>query len=128
MSPAGIGIDLIDLEHFRVHYGDYDPELLARCFTDAEVASTTGDVNRLARLAARFAVKEAVYKALGGAESVPHRDIETVHGPSGAPEVRLHGAAEALALSRGVDRVLISLTHSGATAGAVAVAFSTGPK
>ena len=123
----GVGLDLIDLAHFAIHYGDDDPELLSRCFTDREVTSVGDGVDRLARLAARYAVKEATLKALGGAEGVGLPDIETVTGPTGAPEIVLHGPAQALAKARGATNFLVSLTHSAASAAAVVIALSSGP-
>ena len=125
--PVGIGLDLIDLVHFSVHYGGDDPELLARCFTDQELTSVGYDVDRLARLAARFAVKEATLKALGGAKGIGLPDIETVTGPTGAPEIMLHGLAQDLAKARGATNFLVSLTHSAASAAAVVIALSSAP-
>lgn len=128
MSVVGIGLDLIDLDRFEILYGDDDPDLFARCFTPQELLDAGSGVDRLARLAARFAAKEAVFKALGGAAGIAHTDIEVVSGVSGAPEVRLHGPAAALAASVGADRLTLSLTHSGAAAAAVVIAVSVGPR
>lgn len=125
---VGLGLDLIDLDRFKVLYGDDDPELLARCFTDQELHDAGEGVERLSRLAARFAAKEAVFKALGGAAGVAHTDIEVVRTASGAPEVRLHGAAKALAEAAGADRLALSLTHSDGAAAAVVLAISAGPR
>jgi holo-[acyl-carrier protein] synthase len=126
--PIGLGLDLIDLAHFRVHYGDEDPELLARCFTEREIETAGAGVDRLARLAARFAVKEATFKALGGGEGVGLAEIEMVAGEDGAPAVVLHGSAKALAEARGVTSFLVSLTHSAASAAAVVIALSGAPR
>ena len=123
-TPLGVGIDLIDLAHFEVHYGDDDPELLARCFTDGELISAGDGSDRLARLAARFAAKEATIKALGGGVSVAFTDIEVVSNGSSAPRIKLHGAAQAIAEENGVRALLLSLTHSAAGAAAVVIAMS----
>ena len=128
MTVVGIGLDLIDLDRFTLLYGDADPDLLARCFTPQELADVADDVDRVARLAARFAAKEAVFKALGGAVGIAHTDIEVVHTPSGAAEIRLHGPATDLAKSVGADRVALSLTHSAGAAAAVALALYAGPR
>ncbi|NKE48578.1 holo-ACP synthase [Roseomonas frigidaquae] len=124
----GLGLDLIDLTHFRVHYGDEDPELLARCFTEREIETAGTGADRLARLAARFAVKEATFKALGGGEGVGLPEIETVAGEDGVPVVVLHGSAKELAHARGVTSFLVSLTHSATSAAAVVIALSGGPR
>lgn len=118
----GVGLDLIDLQHFAVHFGDFDPELLARCFTDREINDAGYDADRLGRLAGRFAVKEATFKALGGTNSVAHLDIETVADCVGAPQVRLSGAASEMAKARGVATFLVSISHSGSSAAAVVIA------
>ena len=122
----GVGLDLIDLQHFAVHYGDFDPELLARCFTDREISDVGNDADRLGRLAGRFAVKEATFKALGGTNSVAHLDIETVSDGGGAPQVRLSGAASEMAKARGVATFMVSISHTGSAAAAVVIAC-TGP-
>jgi holo-[acyl-carrier protein] synthase len=128
MTIVGIGLDLIDLGQFSALYGDDDPELLARCFTVQELLDVGDDADRVARLAARFAAKEAVFKALGGAEGISHTDIEVARTAAGMPEIRLHGPAAELALRVGADRVTLSLTHSAASAAAVAIALYAGPR
>lgn len=128
MMIVGIGLDLIDLDQFSVLYGDDDPDLLLRCFTAQELLDVGDDADRVSRLAARFAAKEAVFKALGGAEGISHTDIEVVRTATGAPEIRLHGPAAALAQRVGANRVTLSLTHSAASAAAVAIALYAGPR
>ena len=119
----GLGFDLIDLKHFAVHYGDDDPELLARCFTPGEIAHAGDGVNRVARLAGRFAVKEATFKALGGAASISHLDIETISTGDGAPQISLCAAASDMAKAQGISTFLVSISHSTASAGAVVIAI-----
>lgn len=122
----GVGLDIIDLDRFRLFYGGDDPDLLARCFTSAELSAVGDDTDRIDRLAARFAAKEATFKALGGAVGIALTDIEVEAGENG-PCLRLHGAAQDLADRRGVTQLLLSLTHSVSAAAAVVVA-STGPR
>src|SRR5258708_6884220 len=126
--PLGIGLDLVDIQRFSVLYGEDDPELLARCFTPAELMAVGDGQDRLPRLAARFAAKEATYKALGGATGVAHTDIEVETGPSGAPMLTLRGAAQRAAEAKGVGALLLSLTHSDTSAAAVVIALSCGPR
>ena len=126
--PVGLGLDMIDLAHFRVHYGEADSELLARCFTEGEIKAAGIEVDRLARLAARFAVKEATFKALGGGMGVGLPEIEAVAGKDGALAVVLHGSAKELADALGVTSFLVSLTHSATSAAAVVIALSAGPR
>ena len=103
------------------------PSIVGRVFTDAEAADAERGGDRAERFAARFAAKEAVLKALGsGLGSVPLHAIEVRRAESGAPSVRLLGAAAELAASRGVGSLLVSLTHTATTAAAVAVATADG--
>jgi holo-[acyl-carrier protein] synthase len=111
---VAVGIDLIEIE--RVERAlERRPRLARRLFTDGELAYA-GDRARPGRhLAARFAAKEAVIKALG--RPVPPREIEVVAGKP--PRLQLHGRAAEVAGDR---EIAISLTHSRETAAAVALA------
>ena len=112
--PLGVGIDLIEIE--RVERAlERRPRLAERLFTEGELAYAGGRARPGRHLAARFAAKEAVIKALG--EGVPPRDIEVEAGEP--PQVRLHGRAAELA---GERELAISLTHSRETAAAIAIA------
>jgi holo-[acyl-carrier protein] synthase len=111
---ASVGIDLIEIE--RVERAlERRPRLADRLFTPAELAYARGRARPGQHLAARFAAKEAVIKALG--TGVPLREIEVVSGEP--PRVELHGRAAEVA---GDLDVAISLTHSRESAAAVAIA------
>ena len=119
MATIGVGVDVVDVARFRLAL-DRHPRLLGRLFTDAECRDAA---LRPERLAARFAAKEAVLKALGeGLGAVPWRSIEVARTPEGSPLVRLHGAASALADGRGVQDWHLSLSHTSSTAVAFVVA------
>jgi holo-[acyl-carrier protein] synthase len=110
----GVGIDLIEIE--RVERAlERRPRLAERRFTPDELAYARGRARPGRHLAARFAAKEAVIKALGG--GLPPRQIEVVSGEP--PTVRLHGQA---AEAAGDAEIAISLTHSRESAAAVAIA------
>ena len=120
MSPGfGVGIDLLDVARLERAL-ERQPRLAERLFTDGE----RGYADRRARpgmhLAARFCAKEAVAKALG-LRGWAFREVEVVATET-APEVRLSGAAAMRAHELGVE-VRLSLTHTDATAGAVALAL-----
>src|SRR3954447_5470786 len=96
------------------------PGLRSRLFTAVEIADSAGQANRLA---ARFAAKEAAMKALGvGLGAFGFHDVEVVKEASGAPWLRVSGAAAELAGRRGVRSWKVSLTHTAALAEAVVVA------
>ena len=114
---VGVGIDLVDVARFT-RVLERRPALHQRLFTEGERTAA-----RTERLAARFAAKEAVMKALGcGLGSVAFRDIEIVSEASGAPQVRLHATALVRASALGVNRWHLSLTHTEHSAGAVVIA------
>lgn len=121
---VGVGIDLVEVGRMRTAL-ERTPSIVDRVFTAGEVADAERGGDRAERYAARFAAKEAVLKALGsGLGSVPLRTIEVRRAESGAPSVRLLDEASALARRRGVGGLLVSLTHTATTAGAVVVATS----
>ncbi len=118
----GIGIDAVDLDRFRATIGRR-PQLADRLFSAGERADVALSVDPVPRLAARFAAKEAVMKALGvGIGAFAFTDVEVVSHLSGAPGLRLRGAAAALAGAAGVAGWHVSLTHTGLVAVASVVA------
>lgn len=121
-TVVGIGIDLVEVTRMRAAL-ERTPTLVGRVFTEGEAADAERGGDRAQRFAARFAAKEAVLKALGsGLGSVPLTSIEVLRAEGGAPSIRLHAEAADLAARRGVGSLLVSLTHTATTAGAVAVA------
>lgn len=88
---------------------------MSRNYTDAEAAYCQSQPNPAASFAARWVGKEAVFKSLGVAgkgAAASLRDIEILPDSTGAPQVTLHGDAKAAAGSKGIKKVLISLSHS----------------
>jgi holo-[acyl-carrier protein] synthase len=115
MDIVGMGVDLAEVARVR-HLVTRDGQRFKdRCFTDHEWDYAHRFKDPSERLAARFAGKEAVMKSLGvGWRHVPWRDIEITGG--GAPQVRLSGKAAQRAEMLGVERVLVTITHTGGQA------------
>src|ERR1700736_1182319 len=129
MMVLGIGLDLVELDRFRSLYGNFDPDVLDRCFTADEQAAVGTDTDRLTRLAARFAAKEAVLKTIGGLQvGIALTDIEIVSDRSSQPVAHVSGGALAAAQARGITSWQISLTHGAHSAAAVALACSADPR
>jgi holo-[acyl-carrier protein] synthase len=114
MIILGHGIDIIDLEDFEALLSGSGEHLCSRCFTDRELEITQPSLNRPARLAARFAAKEAVLKSLGTGwvTGISWKDIEVVTSDAGVPSVLLKGEVARVASARGVTRFHVSLSHS----------------
>jgi holo-[acyl-carrier protein] synthase len=115
---GGVGIDLLDVDRLERAL-ERRPGLAERLFTDGERAYAAGKARPAMHLAARFCAKEAVAKALELRVWGP-RDVEVLGGGDEPPSVRLTGHAAARAEELGVA-VRVSLTHTRATAGAVAM-------
>ena len=105
-----VGIDVIEIARVNAVLRRHPERFLRRVFTPEEVAFCRG---RVPELAARFAAKEAVMKALGtGARGLAWREIEVLPNQRGKPLVYLHGLARKRAEDIGLRAVDISLTHS----------------
>ena len=113
-----VGLDLLDIARLEQALARR-PGLAGRLFTPGELAYAASRPRPGQHLAARFCAKEAVTKALG-LETFAPRSIEVAGGGSASVGVVLHGEPAARAARLGV-RVDVSLTHTGDTAGAVAV-------
>lgn len=117
---GGIGIDLIEIE--RVERAlERRPRLAGRLFSEAELAYAQRRRRPGRHLAARFAAKEAVVKALALETPLALHEIEVLAGAP--PRARLSGSAARAAREAGVE-VIVSLTHSETMAGAVAQTVS----
>ncbi len=118
MAP-GVGIDLLEIDRLERALGRH-PRLAERVFTEGEREYAAARARPGRHLAARFAAKEAVVKALGLSGGFGLREIEVVAGEP--PTLRLAGRAAEAAAGRSID---VSLTHSRDFAAAVAVATSS---
>jgi holo-[acyl-carrier protein] synthase len=114
-----VGVDIIEVERIDSAILRHGDRFFERFFTSQELIDAAG---RTPALAARFAAKEAVAKALGtGIGLVGWKDIEIVNGPLRQPELHLHGNAKQVAESLGLHSWSISLTHTHEHAAAVAI-------
>lgn len=109
----GLGVDLVEVSRVRMMV-ERIPGFLARFFTEGELAYSMKSKNKYERLAARFAVKEAVIKALD-AKSLPLKCIEVENTVSGRPGVTVKGRPGA--------RLLVSISHTSKYAAASVIAF-----
>lgn len=114
---VGIGVDLVDIPRFERSI-ERTPRLLDRLFSPAERGL------RPHSLAARYAAKEALIKALGGSDGVHWTDIEVASEPSGKPVFTLSGSTASVVADRGITALHLSLSHDAGLATAYVIAES----
>jgi len=119
-----IGIDIIEIERIKKAIKRYGDSFTNRVFTPWEIQYCRGKIDPFFSYAGRFAVKEAVFKAVGTgfAEGVKWTSVEVVNDPSGQPQVRL---GQAIKKHIGEKKILITLSHSRDHAVAVAILMSS---
>lgn len=119
----GIGLDLVEVARIAKLRRRHGERFERRVFSEAELAAARISDARDERVAARFAAKEAIMKALGTgwAQGVGFRQIELFSLPSGQPVATLKGAAAIRAQSLGATTVHITMTDQGRWAAAVAI-------
>ncbi|MEU4578220.1 holo-ACP synthase [Nonomuraea sp. ATR24] len=111
----GIGVDVVDIARFEATL-KRTPALRERLFTEVEQPLAVHS------LAARFAAKEAVAKALGAPPGLGHREAEVRCDPHGKPELYVSGKVAEVAYGLGVKRWHVSLSHDGGIAIAYVIA------
>src|SRR6266850_412759 len=110
---TGIGIDVIQNERIRDSIQRFGDRFLNRIYTEGEMEYCKKCAQPDIHYAARFAAKEAAFKALGTgwAAGVKWKDVEVERLKSGKPELHLYGEALAKATAMGTKRLHVSLTH-----------------
>lgn len=114
MAVIGVGIDVVDIDRFELSL-ERTPSLRDRLFTPAEATRP------ISSLAARFAAKEALAKALGAPHGMSWHDAEVVSEESGRPLLSIRGTVQARADELGVHHLHLSLSHDAGIASAVVV-------
>lgn len=123
---VGHGLDVVDIGDFSRLFSEPTVDFLDRHFTDDELTAACGGVTRIQRLAGRFAVKEAVMKALGvgWGNGIAFTDVEVITLESGAPTVVLKRKLASLEKERGIVGWFVSVSHTSAIAVASVIAIS----
>jgi holo-[acyl-carrier protein] synthase len=118
---VAVGIDVVLVDRFTRALAR-TPLLADRLFTEGERHTPAGHPRSPESLAARFAAKEAVAKALGAPSGLRWHDCEIVADPDGRPWLTVSGTVAAAAVERGISRWHLSLSHDGGIASAMVVA------
>lgn len=121
MTMAAVGVDIIEIKRIAKAVDRWGERFLKHIYTQREVQYSKG---RVYELAARFAGKEAISKALGtGIHGLSWPEMEILPDPRGKPEIHLHGRAKERAQALELNHWAISLSHCQEYA--IAVAIST---
>jgi holo-[acyl-carrier protein] synthase len=123
VSVVGVGIDVVPIERFAEALAR-TPSLADRLFTAAERMTNAGEPRTSESLAARFAAKEALAKALGAGGGMLWTDAEVRVDDAGRPSLAVRGTVQARADSLGVTTWHVSLSHDGGIAAATVIAES----
>jgi len=125
---VGIGTDLLDVARMERELGREGAGFRDDVFTPGEAAYCEGMEHPARHFAARFAAKEAFWKAVGsGPEAVSLKDVEVERAEAGRPRLVLRGAARGAADRLGVTGAFVSMTHTAALASA-SVVLERGPE
>ncbi|MGK5630688.1 holo-ACP synthase [Streptomyces sp. URMC 123] len=117
----GVGIDVAAIDRFEAAL-ERTPAMADRLFVAAELWLPSGERRGVASLAARFAAKEALAKALGAPGGLHWTDAEIYTEDSGQPRLRVRGTVAARAAELGVKDWHVSLSHDAGVASAVVIA------
>lgn len=111
---VGTGVDIAETSRIEQIIESHGERFSKRIYTPAEIEYCERFKNKAERYAARFAAKEAAFKALGTGwrEGIRWLDVEVTHLPSGKPELVLTGRALEIARQLGVTRASVSISHS----------------
>ncbi len=105
-----VGVDIVEIARLEKAIARHGEGFLKRIYTDSELKLYR---KKLPSLAARFAAKEAVVKALGKpAEGISLKEIEILSGPGGQPVVNLYGRTQRQAKGMGLGRLAVTISHS----------------
>ncbi len=118
---VGLGIDVVPIDRFS-SASERTVQLIERLFTPSERVTASGAPRSAESLAARFAAKEALAKALGSPGGMNWQDAEVVVDEHGKPSLVVRDTVAARAAALGVTSLHLSLSHDGGIASAVVVA------
>ena len=121
----GLGIDIIEIARVKQSIDRYGDNFLNKVFTENEINYCNAKFNKYQHFAARFATKEAVYKALtsGWKEGLRWKDIEVQNDASGMPSIKPSGKLESF-LSENAQ-LKVSISHSDNYVTAVAIIYKS---
>ena len=111
---VGIGTDIVEVERIRSLLEKNGETFLNKILRPNEIKTCCGSANKVQRIAARFAAKEALDKAFGTGifGEINCENIEISNGENGEPHITLFDKAALIQQERGVDAIHVSLSHT----------------
>jgi len=127
---VGLGTDIVEIVRIGSMIERHGELFLQRVYSEKEIAYCQRHKEAMQHYAGRWAAKEAIMKTLGTGftKGVGWTDIQIVNQQSGKPIVELSGGALRVSKLRGIDEVLITISHCKAYATATAIALQYQPK
>lgn len=109
----GIGTDIVSIQRIEKAVERFEEKFINKIFTDGEMFYCNGKKEKAPYLAARFAAKESVMKALGTgiSKGIGFKDIEVARTQGKRPDIILHGKGKEMAESLGVKDIHLSISH-----------------
>jgi holo-[acyl-carrier-protein] synthase len=107
----GVGIDLVKIERMKGVVEKWGQRFLNKVFTKEEISYCYDKKDPYLSLAARFAAKEALVKAIGSADPVSLTDIEVVNIATGKPFIKINGKLKDFFKEKSIKRAHLSLSH-----------------
>ena len=110
---AGVGVDIVKIGRIKTAVDRWGEKFMDRVFTEDEKNYSLSKYNPYPHLAARFAYKEALAKALGTGfgMGIKWKDIELIRNENGKPEAKLNGTVKELADRKNIKNVIVSISH-----------------
>lgn len=128
MQIVGTGVDIVEISRIKQAVKKWSDRFLKRIFTAKELAYANGKSIPCQHLAARFAAKEAVLKAIG--DSTIHRiewvNVEILNDEHGKPVVNFSGHAKKVKQEKNISDIIISMSHTRTYAVANAIMIKNG--
>lgn len=121
----GLGIDIIEIERIKKSIEEYGEHFLNKIFTKEEINYSQNKPNKFQHFAARFAAKEAIYKALSSDTNKVYswQDVEIYNDKNGLPKVKFYGALKNYLNEK--KQIKISMSHSENYVTCVAILYKT---
>ena len=127
MKVLGIGTDIVECLRIAQMIERHAEQFITRVYTESEIEYCSARKAATQHYAGRWAAKEAVLKALGTGwvRGISWRDVEVRNDTGGQPSIQLTGGALDVSRQRGIERVLISISHCRSHATAYALAINS---